>query len=127
MADDRSCNHDGGRLEALRTWAWVHGRTDIVRDLDLHASAWAFLASPDRTTLTRLAAVLPTGDAGYAINQMVSQLIDAARPSPELRLLQGELGGWCDRLCVRVTAGMGEMESDGTESHTSEHRRRSTR
>jgi hypothetical protein len=110
---ERSCTHENRQLETLRTWAWVHGRTDIVRDLDLHASAWAFLTSPDRTTLTRLVAVLPTGDAGDTINGIVSHLVDAIEPSPELRLLQGDLGGWCHRLCVRVTAGLGEMEAEG--------------
>lgn len=98
----------------LRTWAWTYGRTDIVGDLDLHASAWAFLASPDRTTLTRLAAVLPTGDAGRRINQIVSRLVDAVQPTSELRLLEGELGGWCHRLCARVTAGLDEMNANGS-------------
>lgn len=112
MPDQRSCSHDEDQLRTLRTWAWVHGRTDIVRDLDLHANAWAFLASPDRSTLTRLASVLPTGDAGQRINDIVFRMVDAPQPSFELRHLRRDLGGWCHRLCVRVTTGLGEMEGE---------------
>lgn len=110
--DERSCPHNPHELDSLRTWAWLRGRTDIVRDLDLHAAAWALLASPDRTTLTRLAAVLPTGDAGRTVNEMVSRLVDAVQPAADLRRLRGDLGGWCHRLCVRVAAGLGEMDAD---------------
>jgi len=111
MAGERECPHDDDELGALRRWAWARGRTDVVKDLDLHASAWSFLATPDRSHLLRLAAVLPTGDAGRLIEARVDRLVDGMAPTVELQRLRGDLLDWCDRLCERIVADLGEMRT----------------
>ncbi|MHB1584255.1 MAG: hypothetical protein ACYCU7_06370 [Acidimicrobiales bacterium] len=111
MAGEPECPHDDDELDALRRWAWARGRTDVVKDLDLHASAWSFLEEPDRSRLLRLAAVLPTGDAGRQVEGRVLRLVEGVAPTAEMHRLRADLVDWCQRLCGRIAADLGEMRT----------------
>jgi hypothetical protein len=106
------CARDPGRIDALRGWAWDRGRTDIVLDLDLHASAWAFQDNPTRPNLVRLSAILPRDHAGREPATTVRQLAVTGCHADDLGCLQEALRSWCPDLCARVTADLQEMAAD---------------
>ena len=106
------CARDPGRIDALRDWAWERGRADIVFDLDLHASAWAFQDNPTRPNLVRLSAVLPRDHAGGELAAALRQMAVTGCHAEDLDCLQQALRAWCPGLCTRVTAVLHEM-ADG--------------
>jgi hypothetical protein len=108
------CERNPGRIDELRAWAWQTGRTDIVFDLDLHASAWAFQDNPTRPNLARLPAILPSDHAdGELAPPCAGRRSPAAGPAT-LAPLQAALQAWCPELCTRVTADLQEMAADHT-------------
>ena len=106
------CAGDPGRIEALREWAWDRGRTDIVFDLDLHASAWAFQDSPTRPNLVRLSAILPRDHTGGEPAALLHRLAVTGCHADDIYRLQQALQAWCPQLCTRVLADLQEMASD---------------
>jgi hypothetical protein len=108
------CARDPGRIDALREWAWERGRTDIVLDLDLHASAWAFHDNPTQPNLARLAAILPRDHTGGEPAATLHRLAAAGCHTDDLDCLQQALQTWCPQLCTRVTADLHEMAADPT-------------
>ena len=106
------CARDPRRIDALREWAWDRGRTDIVLDLDLHASAWAFRDNPTRPNLVRLSAVLPADHTGGEPAAALHRLAVAGCHADDLDCLQQALQVWCPQLCTRITAGLQEMAAD---------------
>jgi hypothetical protein len=106
------CARDPGRIDALREWAWERGRTDIVFDLDLHASAWAFQDNPTRPNLVRLSAVLPGDHTGGELAATLRQMAVTGCHAGDLDCLQQALRAWCPELCTRVTADLHEMAAD---------------
>src|SRR5215813_13235981 len=115
LAQDRAmtdpCARDPGRIDALREWAWQRGRTDVVFDLDLHASAWSFRHNPTRPNLVRLSAVLP-GD------HTRGKLAATLRRANDLDCLQEAVQAWCPELCARVTDHLKEMAADRTRAES---------
>jgi hypothetical protein len=109
------CLRDPGRIDALRDWAWDRGRTDIVLDLDLHASAWAFQGNPTRPNLVRLSAILPSEHASGELAATLRRIAAAGCQTDDLGCLQKALRTWCPQLCTRVTAGLQEMAADRTQ------------
>jgi hypothetical protein len=118
VAQDRAmtdpCARDLGRIDALRDWAWERGRTDIVLDLDLHASAWAFQDNPTRPNLVRLAAILPRDHADGEQAATLRQAAVTGCRADDLGCFQEALQAWCPQLCARVTADLQEMAADRT-------------
>jgi hypothetical protein len=108
-----ACPNDPALLDRLRTWAWEHGRTDVVQDLDLHAGAWAFQETPSRANLVRLAAVLPTGGLGADLEKEVRHLVGAGSDELHARTLQQALGTWSIRLCQRLADDLSVMATEG--------------
>lgn len=106
------CVHDQGRIAALRDWAWERGRTDIVLDLDLHASAWAFHDNPTRSYLARLSAIFPSAHASGELAAALRRMAATGCQADDLRCLQTALHAWCPELCTRVTADIREMAAD---------------
>jgi hypothetical protein len=103
------CTRNPGRINALRDWAWDRGRTDIVFDLDLHASAWAFQDNPTRPNLVRLSAILPRDHPNGGLAATLRQLAVTGCQDDDLDCLQEALQAWCPELCTRVTADLQEM------------------
>jgi hypothetical protein len=118
LAQDRAmtdpCARDPDGLDALRDWAWERGRTDIVLDLDLHASAWAFHDNPSRPNLVRLSAILPRDHLGGDLATTLRRVGVAGCQADDLGCLQKALQAWCPKLCARVTADLEEMAADRT-------------
>jgi hypothetical protein len=118
LAQDRAmtdpCARDPGRIDALRDWAWERGRTDIVLDLDLHASAWAFQNNPTQPHLARLAALLPRDHADGGLAATLRQAAVTGCQAGDLDCLQQALHAWCPQLCTRVLADLQEMATDPT-------------
>jgi hypothetical protein len=118
LAQDRAmtdpCARNPGRIDALRDWAWDRGRTDIVLDLDLHASAWAFQDNPTRPNLARLSAILPRDHTDGELAATLRQMAAAGCHADDLDCLQQALRAWCPELCTRVTADLHEMGADHT-------------
>jgi hypothetical protein len=106
------CARDPARISALRDWAWERGRTDIVFDLDLHASAWAFQDNPTRPNLVRLSAILPGDHVGGELAATLRRMAVAGCQADDLGCLREALRAWCPELCTRVTAGLQEMTAD---------------
>ena len=106
------CARDPGRIDALRDWAWDRGRTDIVLDLDLHSSAWAFQDNPTRPNLARLSAMLPRDHVGREPAATLRQMAVTGCHANDLNCLQEALRAWCPDLCARVTADLQEMATD---------------
>jgi len=104
-----ACPADPALLDRLRTWAWERGRTDVIGDLDLHASAWAFQLNPTRANLVRLAAVLPSGGLGADLETEIRHLVGAGSSDLHTKTLQQSLGNWSARLCERLAADLTEM------------------
>ena len=111
------CARDPGRIDALRDWAWESGRTDIVLDLDLHASAWAFHDSPTRPNLVRLSAILPADHARGGLAASVRRMAVAGCQADDLHCLQQVLRAWCPELCTRITADLQEMTGQMARLH----------
>jgi hypothetical protein len=107
------CPVDPELLNRLRAWAWEHGRTDVVGDLDLHAGAWAFQETPSRANLVRLAAVLPTGGLGADLEKEIRHLVGAGSDDLHTRTLQQSLGTWSIKLCQRLADDLSEMATEG--------------
>jgi hypothetical protein len=118
LAQDRAmtdpCARDPGRIDELREWAWQRGRTDVVFDLDLHASAWAFQDNPTRPNLVRLSAILPSDHAGGELAATLRRMAVTGCQAGDLGCLQEALQAWCPELCMRVTADLQEMAADHT-------------
>jgi hypothetical protein len=116
LAQDRAmtdpCLRDPGRIDALRDWAWQRGRTDIVLDLDLHASAWAFQDDPTRPNLARLAAILPRDHDGSELAAIVHRAAVTGCRAGDRDCLQKALQAWYPQLCARITADLQEMAAD---------------
>jgi hypothetical protein len=108
-----ACPNDPELLDLLRTWAWEHGRTDVVQDLDLHAGAWAFQETSSRANLVRLAAVLPTGGLGADQEMEIRHLVGAGSDDVHARTLQQALGAWSIELCQRLADDLNEMATEG--------------
>jgi hypothetical protein len=104
-----ACPADPAQLDRLRTWAWEHGRTDVILHLDLHAGAWAFQLSPSRANLVRLAAVLPPGGLGVGLEKEIRHLAGAGCSGLLVETLRESLGSWSTQLCQRLIADLGEM------------------
>jgi hypothetical protein len=115
------CARDPGRIDALRNWAWDKGRTDIVFDLDLHASAWAFLDNPTRPNLVRLSAVLPRDHPGGEPAATLHRMAVTGCHTDDLDCLQQALQAWCPELCARLTADLQEMAADPQVSLSKRH------
>ena len=108
-----ACLNDPELLDRLRTWAWERGRTDVVRDLDVHAGAWAFQETPSRANLVRLAAVLPAGGGlGDGLEKEIRHLVGAGSNDLHARTLQQSLGTWSVQLCQRLADDVTEMGTD---------------
>jgi hypothetical protein len=107
-----ACQDDPAQLDRLRTWAWERGRTDVILDLDLHASAWAFQQTPSRANLVRLAAVLPNGGLGAEVEKEIRHLVGAGSNDLHTRDLQESLSNWSAQLCQRLAADLSEMAGD---------------
>jgi hypothetical protein len=118
LAQDRAmtdpCARHPGRIDALRDWAWERGRTDIVLDLDLHASAWAFQDNPTQPNLARLAAVLPRDHGGGEQAAILRRAAVTGCRASDLGCLQEALQAWCPQLCARITTDLQEMAADPT-------------
>jgi hypothetical protein len=118
LAQDRAmtdpCARNPARIDALRGWAWERGRTDIVFDLDLHASAWAFQDNPTRPNLVRLSAILPRDRTDGELAATLRQMAVAGCHADDLGCLQQALRARCPELCTRVTADLQEMDADHT-------------
>ena len=108
------CAPHPGRIDALRDWAWERGRTDIVLDLDLHASAWAFQDNPTRPNLARLAAILPRDHARGELAATLRRAAVTGCQAGDLGCLREALQAWCPQLCARITADLQEMAADPT-------------
>jgi hypothetical protein len=106
------CARDPRRIDALREWAWDRGRTDIVFDLDLHASAWAFQDNPTRPNLVRLSAILPADHTSGEPTATLHRLAVAGCHADDLDCLRQTLRTWCPQLCTRITADLQEMAAD---------------
>lgn len=106
------CTRDPGLIDALRDWAWDRGRTDIVFDLDLHASAWAFQDNPTRPNLVRLSTILTGDHNGGELAATLRRLAVTGCHTDDLDCLQQALRAWCPELCTRVTADLHEMATD---------------
>jgi len=106
------CARDPGRIDALRDWAWERGRTDIVLDLDLHASAWAFQDNPTQPNLARLSALLPRDHPDGGLAATLRQAAFTGCRAGDLDCLQQALQAWCPHLCTRVLADLQEMAAD---------------
>ena len=115
------CARDPRRIDALRDWAWERGRTDIVLDLDLHASAWAFQDNPTQPSLARLSAILPSDHAGGEPAATLRQMAVTGCRADDLDCLQQALRAWCLRLCARLTADLHEMAADTQVSLSKRH------
>jgi len=115
------CARDPRRIDALRDWAWERGRTDIVLDLDLHASAWAFQDNPTQPSLARLSAILPSEHAGGEPAATLRQMAVTRCHADDLNCLQQTLRAWCPELCARVTADLHEMAADTQVSLSKRH------
>jgi hypothetical protein len=98
-----SCSHDPAQLAALRDRAWAGGRTDIVLDLDLHDSLWAFDARSDRAHLVRLAALLPAGHLDHSLTERICRLASTGSAGLDLDDLRPALRPWCRCLCGRIS------------------------
>lgn len=107
--EDSICPHHDPSLEVLRAWAWERGRTDIVLDLDLHDSAWAFQNAPTRVNLVKLAATLPAGQLSGAMEERIRRVADTGTSPEETAALRLELRAWSEHLCLRVAADHSEM------------------
>ena len=107
------CARDPGRIDELREWAWQRGRTDVVFDLDLHASVWAFQDNPTRPNLARLSATLPSNHADELTVTLRRMAVTGCQPG-DLGRLQEAVQAWCLRLCTRVTDDLQEMAADQT-------------
>jgi hypothetical protein len=118
VAHDRAmtdpCARHAARIDALRDWAWDRGRTDIVLDLDLHASAWAFQDKPTRPNLVRLSAILHGDHAGGELPATLRRMAVTGCQADDLRCLHEALRAWSPELCLRVIAGLQEMAADHT-------------
>ena len=101
-----SCSHDAAYLAALRDRAWAKSRTDIVLDLDLHDSLWAFQQCPDWANLVKLAALLPAGHVDESLTGRISRLATAGPAGYDLSELRGPLYPWCRNLCDRISADL---------------------
>ena len=104
-----SCSHDTAHLAALRDRAWAKSRTDIVLDLDLHDSLWAFQQRPDWVNLVKLAALLPAGDVDESLTGRISRLATAGPAGYDLSELREPLYPWCRHLCRRITADLEDI------------------
>lgn len=106
------CSRDPRLIDALRDWAWERGRTDIVLDLDLHATAWAFHRRPSRENLVAFSAVIPRGGAPVELARDTRHLALAGGGEDEVARLAAAVGRWCPHLCRRITAELREMAAD---------------
>jgi len=122
LAQDRAmtdpCARDLGRIDALREWAWQRGRTDVVFDLDLHASAWSFRHNPTRPNLVRLSAVLPGDHTRGKLAATLRQMAATGCRANDLDCLQEAVQAWCPELCARVTDHLKEMAADRTRAES---------
>src|ERR1043166_7788886 len=116
LAQDRAmtdpCLRDPGRIDDLRDWAWQRGCTDIVLDLDLHASAWAFQDDPTRPNLARLAAILPRDHDGSELAAIVHRAAVTGCRAGDLDCLQQALHALCPQPCPRLPADLRVMAAD---------------
>lgn len=111
------CSRDAQLIDALREWAWERGRTDIVLDLDLHATAWAFHGHPSRDNLVALSAVIPRDGAPAELARETRRLALAGGREDDFAVLRAAVGRWCPHLCLRVAAGLREMAAAGSRPH----------
>jgi hypothetical protein len=119
VGDDRwvsdLCRCDASRLDALRSWAWDRGRTDVVLVLDLHSRARALLEQQTRHRAIRLAEMLPGGGSPADLGAYLDAWAVTGRiPADHPRLVR-MLSRWLEQLCLAVDEGLGEMAAHDQE------------